>query len=126
MDNFDDEPRQIWVTLFDHLDDDLYDGDFTYNDTEVPRLCLEFGDAEKRGVKTSHRVTTSAAKRTEKKEAVSSTVTTTVTKTVTTSSSSQPQRVTTTITKYVESEGWKQYQPILQFEVGAEPQNSNG
>jgi hypothetical protein len=27
-----------WVTLFDHLDDDEYDGDFTETDEELPRV----------------------------------------------------------------------------------------
>ena len=31
-----------WITLFDQLDDDLYDGDFTENDLESPKIELWF------------------------------------------------------------------------------------
>jgi hypothetical protein len=38
MDTYSTEPKKIWLTLFDHLDDDLYDGDLTYSDEEMPRI----------------------------------------------------------------------------------------
>ena len=31
-----------WITLFDHLEDDEYDGDFTEEDEEMPRIQLMF------------------------------------------------------------------------------------
>ena len=31
-----------WITLFDHLDDDEYDGDFGDNDEETPRVQFLF------------------------------------------------------------------------------------
>lgn len=31
-----------WVTLFDHPDDDVYDGILGEDDDEVPRVLLEF------------------------------------------------------------------------------------
>jgi hypothetical protein len=31
-----------WITLFDHPDDDVYDGILLENDEEVPRVQLEF------------------------------------------------------------------------------------
>jgi len=31
-----------WITLFDHLDDDEYDGDFGDNDEESPRVQFLF------------------------------------------------------------------------------------
>ena len=31
-----------WVTLFDHQDDDEYDGDMGENDDEAPRVFLSF------------------------------------------------------------------------------------
>ena len=31
-----------WITLFDHLDDDEYDGDLGENDEEVPRVQFGF------------------------------------------------------------------------------------
>lgn len=31
-----------WITLFDHLDDDDYDGDFGDNDEETPRVLFKF------------------------------------------------------------------------------------
>lgn len=31
-----------WITLFDHPDDDLYDGDLGDDDEEVPRVKIEF------------------------------------------------------------------------------------
>jgi hypothetical protein len=31
-----------WITLFDHLDDDDYDGDFGDNDEEAPRVLFMF------------------------------------------------------------------------------------
>ena len=32
----------VWVTLFDYVQDDLYDGDFTENDMEQPRIQMQF------------------------------------------------------------------------------------
>ncbi|CAI2384031.1 unnamed protein product [Moneuplotes crassus] len=32
--------KEIWVTLFDHEDDDLYDGNFKQDDTEKPRILV--------------------------------------------------------------------------------------
>lgn len=129
MDNQDQEPRKVWVTLFDDIEDDLYDGDFTYDDAERPRILLEFCDAEayRAGVKTSHRVTSSSAKTNEKK-----TVTTTVKSPVkTTVTRSEPVKTvvktTTTITRYQDSSSNRvAYKPIAQFEIGAEPENSSG
>ena len=42
-----------WITLFDHPDDDIYDGVLTESDEEVPRIQFEFiveeiGDANGR------------------------------------------------------------------------------
>jgi chromosome segregation ATPase len=34
--------KECWVTLFDHQDDDLYDGDFAENDSELPRIKISF------------------------------------------------------------------------------------
>lgn len=31
-----------WITLFDHPDDDIYDGILTESDEEVPRVKIEF------------------------------------------------------------------------------------
>ena len=31
-----------WITLFDHPDDDIYDGVLTESDEEVPRIQFEF------------------------------------------------------------------------------------
>ena len=31
-----------WITLFDHADDDEYDGDFGENDEEAPRILFLF------------------------------------------------------------------------------------
>jgi len=31
-----------WITLFDHLDDDEYDGEMGENDDEQPRICFTF------------------------------------------------------------------------------------
>jgi hypothetical protein len=31
-----------WITLFDHLDDDEYDGDLTESDEELPRVQFMF------------------------------------------------------------------------------------
>lgn len=31
-----------WITLFDHIDDDEYDGDFCENDEEAPRVLFTF------------------------------------------------------------------------------------
>ena len=31
-----------WITLFDHPDDDIYDGLLNENDEEVPRIQFEF------------------------------------------------------------------------------------
>jgi len=42
------EPIQVgnryrqWITLFDHPDDDIYDGILGEDDEEVPRVLLEF------------------------------------------------------------------------------------
>ena len=33
---------KVWVTVFDSLNDDLYDGDFTEDDDETPRILIEF------------------------------------------------------------------------------------
>ena len=38
---FFNKKRSIWFTLFDEIDDDLYDGDYMEPDTEAPRVCLE-------------------------------------------------------------------------------------
>lgn len=32
--------QQVWATLFDHEDDDLYDGDFQIDDTEKPKILV--------------------------------------------------------------------------------------
>ena len=34
--------KEIWVTLFDHVDDDLYDGNLQENDSEKPRIKISF------------------------------------------------------------------------------------
>ena len=34
--------QQFWITLFDQLDDDLYDGDFTEDDPEMPKIQFWF------------------------------------------------------------------------------------
>lgn len=31
-----------WITLFDHIEDDEYDGDFTEEDEELPRIQVMF------------------------------------------------------------------------------------
>ena len=40
--NADKRTKECWVTLFDHQDDDLYDGDFAENDSELPRIKISF------------------------------------------------------------------------------------
>lgn len=35
-----------WITLFDHFDDDEYDGDFGENDEETPRVQFLFSIEE--------------------------------------------------------------------------------
>lgn len=112
MDNYSSESKRIWVTLFDHLDDDMYDGDFTYDDPEIPRILLEYKEASSKPSKTTHRVTESAAKSSEKKE-----VTRTITTTTRTYTSSIPssQKTSSQVT----------YTASAQFEIGAEPQNSS-
>jgi chromosome segregation ATPase len=118
LDTYSTEAKQIWVTLFDHQDDDLYDGDFTYPDSEPPRVLLEYGDVASRVVKTSHRVTASAAKTVEKKAPV---VTQTVTQSVI-----RTTKTTSSITKYSQSSSHTPYQPVAEFEIGHEVENSNG
>ena len=34
--------KEVWVSLFDHVDDDLYDGDFNENDSELPKIKISF------------------------------------------------------------------------------------
>ena len=143
LDTYSTEAKQIWITLFDHLDDDLYDGDFSYDDTEAPRILLEYGDVVKKSVKTSHRVTASAAKKTQKQAPVvqkSVTQTTTVTRTVTQTSSAAGATITryqentsstagaggATITKYQENTTRQGYEAGAELEIGEEPENSNG
>ena len=44
------EKYQQYITLFDHPDDDIYDGQLNENDDEVPRILCEFSVEEtKRG-----------------------------------------------------------------------------
>lgn len=127
MDIYAAETKNIWLTLFDHLDDDLYDGDFSYDDSDIPRICLEFRAASDGKVKTTHRVTSSAAKGLQKQ-----TVTTTVTRTSQVASS--PKRTALASTELESSIKYKlaaskkssNYVEINEFEIGAEPQNSNG
>lgn len=137
MDNYAQEPKRIWLTLFDHLDDDLYDGDFTYDDGEIPRILLEYREASERQVKSTNRVTESAAKSSEKKEMTSTSrvTTTTYTRTThTTSSGNHTTNVRTTHTTgssaspqtYQQSSSRVTYEPVAQFEIGEEPRNSNG
>lgn len=78
--------KEYWITLFDHQDDDLYDGNFAENDTELPRIKISF---------------TRGTNATIKKSGTTKSVTTTIVpKTVVTSSSV----VTTTTTRdYSES-----------------------
>jgi hypothetical protein len=33
---------KVWVTIFDSLNDDIYDGDFLEDDDETPRILVEF------------------------------------------------------------------------------------
>lgn len=40
--NSGDSKHVQWITLFDHLDDDEYDGDFTESDEEMPRVKFMF------------------------------------------------------------------------------------
>jgi Tfp pilus assembly protein PilN len=138
LDSYSAEAKRIWITLFDHLDDDMYDGDLTYDDSEIPRILLEFKEADDKAVKTTHRVTSSATKGQYKREKVTTVTSTTKTTTNNTSSPkyfrsnitttertsnevSSPSRYqqTTTVTRTT-------YEPKLQFEIGEEPQNSVG
>jgi hypothetical protein len=34
--------HKYWITLFDYIEDDEYDGDFTENDEEAPRILVQF------------------------------------------------------------------------------------
>ena len=62
-DNSGDEIKEVWVTLFDHEDDDEYDGDLTEDDLEVPRIKVSLinGDlpepSESSNVKTITTIT---------------------------------------------------------------------
>lgn len=128
MENAAAEPRQLWLTLFDHLDDDLYDGDFSYDDAEIPRVLIEFGDTASRAVKTSHRVTTSAAKVSGTKAPVQTTSATTTTRTVTggTTVTTTTTRTSATISKYQATTNSSPYQAVAEVDIGPEPENSNG
>lgn len=118
LENYDTDTKQLWITLFDHLDDDMYDGDFTYDDAEVPRILLEYRAASDRPHKTSHRVTSSAAKGAHRAQpATTTTVTTTVQRVsevvpVRSQQASRPTRAP--------------YVPRAIFEIGEEPTNSTG
>jgi hypothetical protein len=115
---------QRWLTLFDHTDDDVYDGDFTYDDEEIPRILLEYGEAQDREVKSSTRITSSGVKTVKKKEIVEKVETTT--KVVQQQAAPPPVRVrpqvTTTTTTY---ERRTEYRPMAQFEIGESPSNTN-
>lgn len=124
MDNYSADAKQIWVTLFDHQDDDMYDGDFTYDDAEIPRILIEFREASSRTSKTSHRVTTSAAKTTQKKEVIGKTTRTTVT--TITSTSRVGSEATVVRTQQTERKYKNAYTPKAIFEIGEEPANSSG
>ena len=122
LENYDSEAKRLWITLFDHLDDDTYDGDFTYDDAEVPRILLEYRAASDRPHKTSHRVTSSAAKGARKAQpVVTSTTHTTVTTTIQRTSEVVPVR-----TQHITRSTRSQYVPRAVFEIGEEPTNSTG
>lgn len=122
LENYDSEGNRLWITLFDHLDDDMYDGDFTYDDPDVPRILLEYRAASDKPHKTSHRVTSSAAKGTHKAQpVVTSTTKTTVTTTVQRTSETVPLR-----TQQSSKPARAQYVPRAIFEIGEEPTNSTG
>lgn len=120
MENYAPEAKKIWITLFDYSDDDLYDGDFSYDDTEIPRILIEYKETIQKEEQTTHRVTASAAKNNEKKEITTTTTTytTTINRSSNVTSSNQPtisQRETTRTP----------YLPIEEVEIGEEPENSN-
>lgn len=69
------------MTLFDHLDDDLYDGDFSYDDTDIPRVCIEFKEAPQMQTPTISSPSTSYAKSGSLRETTTTTVIKTTTKT---------------------------------------------
>jgi chromosome segregation ATPase len=121
------EAKTIWLTLFDHLDDDLYDGDFSYDDADLPRICVEYRAASDRSVKTTHKVTSSAAKDFQKKTVVSKSITQTPTRTSHISISPEKTILSSTV-KYEEADAQRSpaYRPVAEFEIGAEPQNSSG
>jgi chromosome segregation ATPase len=122
------EAKTIWLTLFDHLDDDLYDGDFSYDDADLPRICVEYRAASDRSVKTTHKVTSSAAKDFQKKTVVvSKTITQTPTRTSHITISPEKTILSSTV-KYEEANAQRSpaYRSVIEFEIGDEPQNSCG
>lgn len=60
--------KEVWITLFDDIDDDLYDGTLLENDPENPRIKVSF---------------TRGTKPTKRKKAKTVKTTTTITKTIT-------------------------------------------
>lgn len=127
MENYGPEGKRIWVTLFDHLDDDMYDGDFSYHDNEIPRILLEYKEASNKPAQASHRVTSSATKTSDKKQTVT---TTTITSSITrtnnmTSSVSNTNTISGGRYQQATSSSRTPYEPVAQFEIGDEPTNSN-
>ncbi len=36
------QAKKYWITLFDYIEDDVYDGDLTENDEETPRVLIQY------------------------------------------------------------------------------------
>ena len=36
------QAKKYWITLFDYIEDDVYDGDLTENDEERPRILIQY------------------------------------------------------------------------------------
>lgn len=119
LDNYQADAKQLWITLFDHLDDDMYDGDFTYDDPEVPRILLEYRAASDRPHKTSHRVTSSAAKGAHRAQPVA-------TKTTVTTTVQRVTEVASVRTQQASRPTRPPYVPRAIFEIGDEPTSSTG
>lgn len=65
INNADKSTKEVWVTLFDHIDDDLYDGNFSEDDPDLPRIRVSFTRGTKptkrkkaTGTRTTTKVTT--------------------------------------------------------------------
>ena len=80
--------RKVWITLFDYVEDDEYDGDLVEHDDESPRVLLQYK-------LTNEATSVTERKAKERESQIKETRDSQVLKTTTTTT-----KVTTTTTKH--------------------------